>query len=128
MSGWPDLSDIKGPRQIKFYWRLKRLDIVHARVRRTAPQCALQLRQRGIWPLRNYFNRPIGQIAGEPAELEAFGLMHDKPPEPHALNATTDNPAAARQTDETLRRRRRSTYTSAPMNVRGINANIAHVT
>jgi hypothetical protein len=88
-----DLSDVKGPRDLQFNWNLKSLDVVDACVRRSTPQFALQLFQRGFRTLRNYFNRSIGEIAREPAELQPLGLTHDKPPEPHALNAAPDNPA-----------------------------------
>lgn len=103
------------------------LDVIHARVRRSASQGTLEPLQFGVRPFRNNFNRTVGQVLREAAELQPFGFMHDKPPEPDPLNAPPDNPAAAAQTDEAFRRRRRR-YTNTPMMLIGISARIAHVT
>src|SRR5881394_2543896 len=101
------LSDVKAPRQVQFNWNLKSRDVVHARVRRSAPQVTLQRFKCFLRSFRNYFNRSIREVLREPAELQPLGFTHDKPPEPDSLNATPDNPATAAQTDDWARRRRR---------------------
>jgi len=78
---------------------VKSFDVVYPRVRRTAPQLLLQLLKDRFRSLRNYFNRSVRQVAREPSELQSLGLTHDKPPEPHPLNATADDPALAAQID-----------------------------
>src|SRR5437773_3722734 len=126
-----DLSDVKGPRYIKFLWNLKALYVIHARVRRASPQRCLQLIELGIRPFRNHFNRAIGKVAREPTELQPLGFTHDKPPEPDSLNATPDNPAAQAQTGELpppAPRGRRMTYTITVMIQSGIKTMIAQVT
>jgi len=76
---------------------LKSRDIVHARVRRTAAQLRFQTFKCFLRSLRNYFNRSVRKVLRKPAEFQALGFAHDKPPEPYSLNATPDNPAPAAQ-------------------------------
>ena len=75
-------------------WNLKSLDRIDARVRGTALQMGLQLVQRGLRTLRNYFNRSVRKIAREAAQTQPLRLAHDKPPEPYALHLTPDQPPA----------------------------------
>src|SRR5436309_1945889 len=69
-------------------------DIIDPRVRRAALQMSLQHLKCRLRALRNYFNRAIWKVLYVPAELQSLRLTHDKPPEPDALNAPSDNPAA----------------------------------
>ena len=93
-----DLSDFKGPRHVTFKWSLKGRDGFDARAWRAAAQPVLQLLQCFLRPPRNYFNRSIREVVHVSAELESLGFGHDKPPEPHSLNAAPDNPVAEAQT------------------------------
>src|SRR5712671_3210025 len=67
-------------------------------MRRPALQVSLQRFKCRLRSLRNYFNRTISKVLYVPAEFQPLRLAHDKPPEPHALNAPSDNPAAEAQT------------------------------
>jgi hypothetical protein len=89
-----ELFDVECAGDLQFNWNLKSLDGVHARVRWPALQVLLEGVQRRLGALRNYFNRSIGQIAREAAQAEPLGLAHDKPPEPHALHLSADQPPA----------------------------------
>jgi len=76
---------------------LKSFDVVDPRVEWTVAQLLLQLLKYRFRPFRNYFNRSVREVAREPSQLQSLGLTHDKPPEPHPLNAAADNPALAAQ-------------------------------
>jgi hypothetical protein len=86
-------------------WNVKSFDIVDARMRRPAPEMRLERLECRLRAFRNYFNRSIGKVADIPAEGELLRFAHDKPPEPHTLNAPPDNPAA----EAHFGRRRRTT-------------------
>jgi len=72
-------------------------------MRGAATELLLELLKYRVRSFRNYFNRSIREIAREAAQLEAQRFTHDKPPEPHALNAPLDDPA----TEAHFGRRRR---------------------
>lgn len=103
------------------------MDVIYARVRWSAPQRTLELLQVGVRAFGNNFNRTVRQVLRVAAELQPFGFMHDKPPEPDPLHAPPDNPATAAQTGEVFRRRRRA-YTITAMMLIGISAMITHIT
>src|SRR6266436_1388692 len=86
---------------------VKACDIIDARMRRAALQMSLQRLKCRLWTLRNYFNRTIWKVLYVPAEFQSLRLTHDKPPEPHALNAPPDDPAPQAQTDSGRPRGRR---------------------
>lgn len=79
-----------------FNWNLKSLHRIDARVRGPALQVCLELVQRGLRTLRNYFNRSVGKIACEAAQAQPLRLAHDKPPEPYALHLPSNEPPPRR--------------------------------
>src|SRR6266699_877932 len=97
-------------------WNVKACDIIDTRMRRPALQVGLQHCKCRLRSLRNYFNRAIRKVLYVPAEFQSLRLAHDKPPEPHALNEPSDNPAA----EAHFGRRRRRTYIPTTISVTGI--------
>ena len=90
-------------------WNLKTFDVSDVRVRRALPELALQLLERGLRTLRDYFNCAIGKIPHEPSQVEPLGFTHDKPPEPDALHPATNDPAPRAHDGRARRLRRRRT-------------------
>jgi hypothetical protein len=90
-------------------WNLKTFDVSDVRVRRALTECALQLVERGLRTLRNYFNSSIRKIPHEASQVEPLGFTHDKPPEPHTLHSATHDPAPRAHDGSVLRLRRRLT-------------------
>lgn len=104
---------------MKLQWNLKSLDGVDARHRRSLLQRLLQRVERGIIPLRNYFNRPVRQIAREAPKPQAVRLPAHEPPEADPLHLPAHDPATRAHASgvalgaaaPTRRRRYRSAYT-----------------